>query len=96
MALYLMGNAYQHTSQERRQKLVLKMNPSLKFMAENNKNFTTLAPMLFREEFAKQATTTVEQVKAMKKRTITTKKVFQDTTTKVITAATGVDPRAAV
>ena len=89
-ALYLMGNAHQHTSQERRQKLVLKLNPSLRFMAEDNKNFTAAAPMLFGEEFAKQATTTVEQVKAMKKLTITLeKRIFLDTTPKVITAAMG-------
>ena len=53
MALYLMGNAHQHTSQGRRQKLVLKLNPSLRFMAEDNKNFTTAVSMLFGEEFAK-------------------------------------------
>ena len=69
-----MDNAHQHTSQERRQKLVLKLKPSLRFMTENNKNFTTAAPMLFGQEFAKQATTTVEQVKVMKKLTITTEK----------------------
>ena len=66
-ALYLMGNAHQQMAQERRKKLILKLNPSLKFMAEDGKNFTSAAPMLFGEEFAKQATTTVEQVKAMKK-----------------------------
>ena len=89
-ALYLMGNAHQHASQERQHKLVLKLNPLLRFMAEDNKNFTTAAPMLFGEEFAKQATTTVEQVKAMKKLTITLeKRIFPDTTPKVITAAVG-------
>ena len=71
-ALYLMGNTHQHTSQERRQKLVLKLNPSLRFMAEDNKNFTAAVPMLFGEEFAKQAPTTVGQVKAMKQLTIPT------------------------
>ena len=43
-------------------------------MAEDNKNFTAMAPMLLGEEFAKQATTTVEQVKAIKKLTILTEK----------------------
>ena len=66
-ALYLMGNAHQQMAQERRKKLILKLNPSLKFMAEDNKSFASSAPMLFGEEFAKQATTTVDQVKAMKK-----------------------------
>ena len=46
-------------------------------MAEGNKNFTAMVPMLFGEEFAKQATTTAEQVKAMKKlTTLTEKKSF--------------------
>ena len=66
-ALYLMGNAHQQMAQERRKKLILKLNPSLKFMAEDGKSFASAVPMLFGEEFAKQATTTVEQVKAMKK-----------------------------
>jgi len=66
-ALYLMGNAHQQMAQERRKKLILKLNPSLKFMAEDSKSFVSSAPMLFGEEFAKQATTTVDQVKAMKK-----------------------------
>ena len=53
--------------QERRKKLLLKLNPSLKFMAEDKKNFESAAPMLFGEEFAKAATDRVDQVKAMKK-----------------------------
>ena len=36
-------------------------------MAEEQKNFNTAAPMLFGEEFAKQATATMKQVKANKK-----------------------------
>ena len=40
-ALYLMGNEHQQTAQERRKKLILKLNPSLKFMAEDAKS---LAP----------------------------------------------------
>ena len=36
-------------------------------MADDNKNFTDAAPMLFGEGFTKQATTMVEQVKAIKK-----------------------------
>ena len=66
-AIYLMGNVHQQMAQERRKKLILKLNPSLKFMAEDGKSFASAAPMLFGEEFAKQATTIVEQVKAMKK-----------------------------
>ena len=66
-------------------------------MTEDNKNFTATAPMLFGEEFTKQATTTVEQIKAMKKLTITLeKRVFPNTTPKVITAAVGVGPRVAM
>ena len=61
-------------AQERRKKLILKLNPSLKFIAENGKSFTSAAPMLFGEELAKQATTTVEQVKAMKKPNIPSEK----------------------
>ena len=66
-ALYLMGNAHQQMAQERRKKLLLKLNPSLKFMAEDKKNFESAAPMLFGEEFAKAATDRVDQVKAIKK-----------------------------
>ena len=55
-------------------KLILKLNPSLKFMAEDGKSFASAAPMLFGEEFAKQATTTVEQVKAMKKLNVPSEK----------------------
>ena len=51
-ALYLMGNAHQQMAQKRRKKLILKLNPSLKFMAEDNKSFASSAPMLFGEEFA--------------------------------------------
>ena len=75
-ALYLMGNAHQQMAQERRKKLILKLNPSLKFMAEDNKSFASSAPMLFGKEFAKQATTTVDQVKAMKKLSFSEKKSF--------------------
>ena len=78
---------------ERRKKLILKLNPSLKFMAEDNKSFVSAAPMLFGEEFAKQATTTVDQVKAMKKLNFPPEKVFLDTTPK---AVAGVQPRVAV
>ena len=64
-------------------------------MAEDNKNYITAVPMLFGEEFAKQATTTVDQVKAMKKLTVTleNKRVFPDTTPEVFTVAVGVGPR---
>ena len=48
-ALYLMGNAHQQMAQERRKKVILKLNPSLKFMAEEQSNFNTAAPMLFGE-----------------------------------------------
>ena len=46
-ALCLMGNAHQQMAQERRKKLLFKLNPSLKFMAEDRKNFDSAAPMLF-------------------------------------------------
>jgi len=62
-----MGNSHQQMAQEQRKKLILKLNPSLKIMTEDSKSFVSLTPMLFGEEFAKQATTTVDQVKAMKK-----------------------------
>ena len=75
-SLYLMGNAHQQMAQERRKKLILKLNPSLKFMAEDNKSFVSSAPMLFGEEFAKQVTTAVDQVKAMKKLSFSEKKSF--------------------
>ena len=58
-ALYLMGNAHHQISQERRKKLILKLNPSLRFIADDCKNFSDAAPMLFGESFAKQVTTTV-------------------------------------
>ena len=73
-ALYLMGNPHQQTAQERRKKLILKLNPSLKFMTEDAKSFSSAAPMLFGEEFAKQAMATVEQMKAMKKLNIPSEK----------------------
>ena len=60
------------------------MKPFLRFMAVHNKNFTAAYPMLFGEELSKQATTTVEQIKAMKKLTISTKRRgFPDTTPKL-------------
>ena len=59
-----MGKAHQQMAQEKRKKLILKLNPSLKFMAEDGKKFASAAPMLFGEKFA---TTIVEQMKAMKK-----------------------------
>lgn len=66
-ALYLMGNAYQQMSQERWKKLILKLNPSMKFTAEDSKSFVLLTSILFGKEFAKQATTAIVQVKAIKK-----------------------------
>jgi len=73
-ALVLMGNAQQQMAQERRKKLILKLNPSIKFMAEDTKSFSSAVPMLFGEEFSKQAVTTVEQVKAIKQLNIPSKK----------------------
>ena len=61
-------------SQERRKKLILKPNPPLRFMADDHKNFTNTSLMLFGECFIKQATTMVEQVKAIKKLHIPQKK----------------------
>ena len=46
-------------------KLILKLNSSLRFMAKVAKSFSSAMPMLFGEEFAKQGTTTVEQMKAI-------------------------------
>ena len=73
-ALYLMGTEHQQMAQERRKKLILKLNPLLKFMSDDSKSFTLSAPMLFGDEFAKQATTTVQQIKAMKKLNIPSEK----------------------
>ena len=63
-------------AQERHKKLLLKLNPSLKFMADDKKNFQSAAPMLFGVEFAKQATTMVDQLKAMRKCNKEDKKSF--------------------
>ena len=97
-ALYLMGNVHQQMAQERRNKLILKLNLSLKFMADDSKSFTSSASMLFGDEFAKQATTTVEQIKAMKKLNIPSeeKGLFLATTPEVTKADAGVEPRATV
>ena len=96
--LYLMGNAHQQMAQERHKKLLLKLNPSLKFMAEDRKNFESAAPMLFGEEFAKSATTRVNQVKAMKKisKPEDRKGSFPDTTLEATKPVAGVDTEAAV
>ena len=51
VVLCLIGNAHRHTVQERCKKLLLKLNPSLKFMAGEKKNFQSAAPMLFGEVF---------------------------------------------
>lgn len=40
-ALYLMGNAYQQMSQERWKKLIRKLNPLMKFTAEDSKSFVS-------------------------------------------------------
>ena len=66
-ALYLMGNANNHMAQERRKRILLNVNPTLKSMAEEVNTFQKAAPMLFGEEFAKKATDRVEAVKAIKK-----------------------------
>ena len=65
-ALYLMGNANNHMAQERRKRILLNVNPTLKSMMEENA-FQKAAPMLFGEEFAKKATDRVEALKAIKK-----------------------------
>lgn len=59
--LYLMGNAHQQIAQKRCKKVILKLNPSLKFMAEELKIFNTAALMLFGEEFVKQARVTYHE-----------------------------------
>ena len=50
VVLYLIGNTHRHVVQERCKKLLLKLNPSLKFMLVK-KNFQSAASMLFGEEF---------------------------------------------
>ena len=66
-------------------------------MAEDNESFVSSAPMLFGEEFAKQATTTVDQVKAMKKLSFSEKKSFSGYHPRSYqTAVAGVEPRATV
>ena len=42
VVLYLMGNVHQHMAQERHKKLLLKLNPSLKFMSEDPQNLCNL------------------------------------------------------
>ena len=84
-------------AQEQRKNQILKLYPSLKFMVEDNKSFVSAVPMLFGEEFAKRAITTVDQVKAIKKLNFPSeKRVFSDTTFKVIKAVAEMQPRAAV
>ena len=53
VALCLMGSAHHQMSQERRKKVILKLNPSLKLMADDHNNFTNAALMLFVENFMK-------------------------------------------
>jgi len=54
-------------AQEGHEKLLLKLNPSLKSMADDRKSYESAAPILLGKEFAKSATTRVYQVKTMKK-----------------------------
>ena len=96
-ALHLMGNAHQQMAQEWRKKLILKLNPSLRFMTEDNKSFVFSAPMLLGQEFAKLATTTVDQMKTMKKLSFSPeKKSFSGYHPVVIKAVAGVEPREVV
>ena len=87
--LHLMGNVHQQMSQERRKKLILKFNLSLKFMVEDNKSFVSSFPMLFGEEFASsyyysRVSKGNEEAKCSSRE----KRVFPDTTPKLIKAAT--------
>ena len=70
--LCLIGNAHQQMAQ----KLLLKLNSSLKTMANEKKSFQSAAIMLFGEEFVKQATTTVDRLKAIRKCNKDEKKSF--------------------
>ena len=69
-----------------------KTKPFIEVQVEDSKS---LAPMLFGEKFAKQATTTADQVKATKRSltSIQRKIVFLDTTPEATIAVTGVEPR---
>ena len=66
-ALVLMGSANNHMAQERRKRILMNVNPALKYMADEENAFQQAAPMLFGKEFAKKATNRVETIKAIKK-----------------------------
>ena len=66
-ALVLMGSANNHMAQERRKRILMNVNPALKYMAHEENAFQQAAPMLFGKEFAKKATNRVETIKAIKK-----------------------------
>ena len=66
-------------------------------MVEDNKSFVLLALMLFRKEFARHTTTTVDQVKVMKKLYVPQeKKSFFRHLPKLIKVTAGMEPRAAM
>ena len=67
VALVFMGSANNHMAQERRKRILMNVNPTLKSMADEENAFQQAAPMLFGEEFAKKATDRVEAIKAIKK-----------------------------
>lgn len=65
-------------------------------MVEDNQSFASSAPMLFGEKFAKQPTTTVEQVKAMKKLNVPQEKKFFHILSPNSPAAARVEPRGVI
>lgn len=67
----------QHMAQERHKKVLMNLNPSLKYMAIDEKFFRTATPMLFGNEFVAKATDRVEQLKAITK--VATKPVQKKT-----------------
>ena len=86
-ALVLMGNAHQHMAQERRKRLLMNLNLSLKSMTNDEKSFKKAAPMLFGDEFVKLATERVDQLKAISKFSKPEQKKsnrFSDTTPKTL------------
>ena len=66
-ALFFLGNAHQHMTQEGHKMVLMNLNPALKSMANDEKVFKTAAPMLFGDEFVAKATDRVEQLKAITK-----------------------------
>jgi len=71
-AFCLMGNTHQHMVQERCKWMLMNLNLAFKSMANDDKVFKDVAPMLFGGKFAKQATDWVDQLKATQENVFTT------------------------